>query len=165
MSVPSSIAREAPYGISYLKERIVAEFPLARHIGIEVDSAHDAGVVLRAPFAPNSNFKGTAFGGSQFCVAVLAGWAWATRYLAMHQFGAGAMIQESTIRYLAPVHGEMRATLVAPPAERIQKFHKMLQRAGRGRIRLHVDVHDGQMLATQFDGVFVAVIREHGIIR
>ena len=29
---------------------------------------------------PNANHKGTAFGGSLFCVAVLTGWAWATRY-------------------------------------------------------------------------------------
>ena len=47
-------------------ERIVGEFPLARHIGIVVESADDAAVVLRAPLAPNANYKGTAFGGSLY---------------------------------------------------------------------------------------------------
>ena len=32
-------------------------------------------------------------------------------------------------------------------------------RAGRGRIRLSVDVHDGATLVTQFHGVFAASIR------
>ena len=52
---------------------------LAKHIGIVVESADDSAVVLRAPLAPNANYKGTAFGGSLYSVAVLTGWAWVTR--------------------------------------------------------------------------------------
>jgi hypothetical protein len=36
----------------------------------------------------------------------------------------------------------------------------MLQRAGRGRIRLRVEIIYGQTLATLFEGVFAAVIRQ-----
>ena len=53
----------------------------------------------------------------------------------------------------------MRATAVAPAAEQIDKFRKMLQRAGRGRIRLRVDIHYDQNLATLFEGVFAAALR------
>ncbi len=42
------------------------------------------------------------------------------------------------------MQGELRASAAAPPGEQIEKFRKMLQRAGRGRIRLHVDIHYGQ---------------------
>jgi hypothetical protein len=35
----------------------------------------------------------------------------------------------------------------------------MLERAGRGRIRLQVGVFDGKTLATRFDGLYVALIR------
>jgi len=149
---------DSPDGADELQRRIIGEFPLARHIGIVVESAQDSGVVLSAPLALNANHNGTAFGGSLFCVAVLTGWAWVTRYLAVRQVIADAVIQESTIRYLAPVQGALRATLNAPPAEQIEKFRKMLRRAGRGRIRLHVDIHCGQVVATQFDGVFAAAI-------
>ena len=147
------------FGVDYLQERIDREFPLARHIDVSVESAHDGGVVLRAPFAPNSNYKGTAFGGSLFCLAVLAGWAWSTRYIESRALNADAVIQESTIRYLKPVNGEFRATLLAPPPDQVGKFLKMLARSGRGRIRLLVDIHDGQTLATRFDGVFAASVR------
>lgn len=153
---------EIEFGKEYLQERIVSEFALARHIGIVVEYADDRGVVLCAPLAPNANYKGTAFGGSLFSVAVLTGWAWVTRYLAMANFAADAVIQESTMRYLVPVKGTLRATLAPPSAIQIEKFKKMLQRAGRGRIRLTVDIHHDQTLATQFEGVFAAAVRAGG---
>jgi thioesterase domain-containing protein len=159
MSESSPERRDADYGTDYLQRRLDREFPLARHIGVIAESADDHGVVLCAPFAPNANYKGTAFGGSLFSLAVLAGWAWATRYLAVRQVDADVVIQESTIRYLAPAKGELRAAVEAPAAAAAQKFLSMLVRAGRGRIRLQVRVFDGKTVATQFDGLYVALIR------
>jgi thioesterase domain-containing protein len=147
------------FGRDYLQNRIDTEFALARHIGVVVESADDRGVVLLAPLAPNANYKGTAFGGSLFSVAVLAGWAWVTRYLAATDLPADAVIQESTMRYLTPVEGALRASVVAPSAAQIEKFRKMIRRAGRGRISLTVQIHHGAALATVFDGVFAAAIR------
>ena len=150
---------EPEFGREYLQNLIIAEFALARHIGIWVEAADDDALVLQAPLAANANDKGTAFGGSLFSVAVLTGWAWVTRYLARVGIDAEAVIQESNVRYLTPVHAVLRATVVAPEAPQIEKFRKMLQRAGRGRIRLRVDIHQDDKLATTFEGVFAAAIR------
>ncbi len=150
----------ADFGRDYLQHRIVSEFALAQHIGIVVESADDAAVVLRAPLTPNANYRGTAFGGSLYSLAVLTGWAWVTRYLAARGVAADAVIQESSTRFLAPVQGELRASAAAPTAAQIDKFQKMLQRAGRGRIRLRVDIHYDQTLATLFEGVFAAAMRQ-----
>jgi thioesterase domain-containing protein len=147
------------YGVAYLQERIDREFPLARHLGVSVDAARDAAIALRAPLTPNANHKGTAFGGSLFCVAVLTGWAWATRCLAARGLNADAVVQESTIRYLEPVNGTFRTILEPPPAAAVDRFLKMLARSGRGRVRLHVNIHDGQTLAARFDGLFAAAVR------
>ena len=154
-----AVSRMADFGTDYLQQRIAGEFPLARHIGIVVDSADDAGIVLRAPLAPNSNDKGTAFGGSLYSIAVLTGWSWVARYLAAHELAADAVIQESTIRYLAPVGAELCASLAPPSAAQVDKFRRMMQRAGRGRIRLNVDIHCDAVLATRFEGVFAATLR------
>jgi thioesterase domain-containing protein len=146
------------FGSDYLQNRIVGEFALAKHIGIVVESADDAAVVLRAPLQANANYKGTAFGGSLYSVAVLTGWAWVTRYLAVRGLAADAVIQESSVRFLAPVEGELRACSAAPSEAQIEKFRKMLQRAGRGRIRLRVEINYGDTLAALFEGVFAAAI-------
>src|ERR1700687_4299925 len=139
----ASMPLESPFGKDYLQDRITSEFPLARHIGIMVERADEQGIVLSAPLDSNANYKGTAFGGSLFSVAVLTGWAWVARYLDATQVAGDAVIQESTIRYVVPVQGVLRATLVPPEAAHIEKFRKMLQRAGRGRIRLEVHIRQG----------------------
>ena len=148
-----------PFGKEYLQNRIVAEFPLARHLGVVIESADDSGLILCAPLAANANHKGTAFGGSLFSVAVLAGWAWVTRFLAGSDIAADAVIQESTMRYLAPVQGELRATLMTPCSANTDKFLKMLHRSGRGRIGLTVEIHHDAILATHFEGIFAAARR------
>jgi len=150
---------KATFGRDYLQHRIVSEFALARHIGIIVEAADEHKLVLQAPLAPNANYKGTAFGGSLFSVAVLAGWAWVTRYLATADIAADGVIQESTIRYLVPVEGALRATVVTPAPANIDKFARMLHRAGRGRISLAVEIHHEETLAAVFDGVFAAAVR------
>ena len=149
-----------PFGVDYLQERIDGEFALAKHIGIIVDAADDAGVILRAPLAPNANYKGSAFGGSLYSVAVLAGWAWVTRYLSARAIDADAVIQQSEMHYLVPVQAELRAAALPPPRAQTEKLTKMLARAGRGRIRLRVDMHDGATFTAYFEGVFAAATRK-----
>src|SRR5580692_9586014 len=140
------------FGAEYLQERIDREIMVAKPMGIIVEAANDSGVILRAPLAPNSNHKGTAFGGSLYSLSVLTGWAWITRFLVTRQFDADAVIQESTMRFLAPVHGEMRACIEIPAEADIDKFQRMLLRADRGRIRLQVNLYHGLKLGTVFDG-------------
>jgi thioesterase domain-containing protein len=147
------------YGADYLQNRIDREIMLAKPMGVIVEAADETAVVLRAPLAPNSNHKGTAFGGSLYSLSVLTGWAWITRFLATRQVDADAVIQESNMRFLAPVHGEMRACIQIPAEADIDKFQRMLLRAARGRIRLHVNLYQGLKLATVFDGLFAAAMR------
>ena len=147
------------FGAEYLQRRIDREIMLAKPMGIIVEAANDAALILRAPLAPNANHKGTAFGGSLYSLAVLTGWAWLTCFLATRKLNAEAVIQESSMRFLKPVHGEMRACLEVPAAADVHRFQKMLMRADRGRIRLQVKMHEGSALATVFDGLFAADMR------
>src|ERR1700723_4780745 len=121
------------FGAEYLQRRIDREIMLAKPMGIIVEAANDAALILRAPLAPNSNHKGTAFGGSLYSLSVLTGWAWITRFLATRQVDADAVIQESRMGFLAPVHCEMRACIEIPTEADIDKFQRMLLRADRGR--------------------------------
>jgi thioesterase domain-containing protein len=147
------------FGPEYLQRRIDGEIMLAKPMGVIVESADDAGIILRAPLPLNANHKGTAFGGSLYALAVLTGWAWLTRYIASNEINADAVIQESNMRFLVPVQGELRAHIMPPTDSDIAKFRKLLLRAGRGRIRLRVEMHQGPKLATVFDGLFAAAMR------
>jgi len=148
-----------PYGAAYLQRRLLGEFALAVHLGVEVESAGDESVVLRAPLGANANHKGTAFGGSLFSVAALAGWAWLTRHLAQQGVAAEAVIQDAQIDYVLPVTGDFHAVLHAPGPQDIARFGKMLRRAGRGRLQISVDILVRGSLATRFHGVFAAAMR------
>jgi thioesterase domain-containing protein len=150
---------EPAFGSRYLEERIIAEFALARHIGVVVERADQSGMVLSAPLDPNANYKGTAFGGSLYSLAVLGGWAWVTWYLAETRLPADAVIQESSIRHIVPVTGMLRAAVLPPDDGQIAHFRKMLERAGRGRIRLEVRIHQDELLAVEFTGLFAAALR------
>jgi thioesterase domain-containing protein len=151
--------KTSAFGAEYLQQRIDREIMLARPMGIIVEAANDAALVLRAPLAPNANHKGTAFGGSLYSLAVLTGWAWLTRFLATRKLDAEAVIQESSMRFLKPVHGEMRSCLEIPTDADVDKFQRTLERADRGRIRLQVKIHEGSALATVFEGLFAAAMR------
>jgi thioesterase domain-containing protein len=154
--------RDAPgtrFGRAYLERRIVGEFPIGKHLGLTVESADDRGVALRAPLAANANDKGTAFGGSLYSVAVLAGWGWVTCYLAARDLDSEVVIQESTMRFLAPCEGELRARAAAPSEGQLDKLLKMLKRAGRGRVPVHVEVGRAHALNAAFDGIFAVAKR------
>jgi thioesterase domain-containing protein len=151
------------FGVEYLQELIDREIVLARPMGVIVEAADDAGIVLRAPLPPNANHKGTAFGGSLYSLAVLTGWAWLTRFVACADINADAVIQESSMQFLVPVKGDLRAVIAAPTEAEVDKFRKLLLRAGRARIRLRVEMHQGEKLATVFEGLFAAAMRRQEI--
>jgi thioesterase domain-containing protein len=147
------------FGAQYLQDRIDRDIMLAKPMGVIVEAADETAVILRAPLAPNANHMGSAFGGSLYSLAVLTGWAWITRFLASKELIADAVIQESSMRFLAPVKAELRACIRIPAEADVDKFQKMLARAKRGRIRLQVTMHQEAILAVVFDGLFAAALR------
>ncbi|HKE45667.1 MAG TPA: YiiD C-terminal domain-containing protein, partial [Steroidobacteraceae bacterium] len=113
-------------------------------------------LTLLAPLAANSNHKGTAFGGSLFSLAVLAGWGLLALKLGERALDAELVIQESHVEYLAPVRGDFSARASLPDASEFERFVKMLERRGKARIRIAVLVTQGDTLAVKFDGTFAA---------
>jgi len=150
---------EPAFDAAWLERKLASEIPLARHLGIAVLSAEEPALRLCAPLAPNRNHQGTAFGGSLFSLAVLTGWAWTTRFLERGGFDADAVVQDSSIHYLAPARGTLESVLEAPAAEAVGRLQRMLERAGRGRIRLAVEVRVARLTVARFEGSFVATRR------
>jgi thioesterase domain-containing protein len=118
------------------------ELPITTALGIAVVESRDGALVLRMPLAPNRNHKGTAFAGSLSALTTLAGWS--LLWLALRDAGVAAhvVIQDSTMRYLLPVHSDALATAEAPEPAEIEAMLAMLARRGRARIAVQVVVRD-----------------------
>lgn len=137
-----------------LERRILADIPLARHIGVRVVEFDGHALVLRAPLSANSNHKGTAFGGSLFSLAVLAGWGLLTLKLGERGVEGELVIQDSRVSYLFPVTGELTARATLPDDGELERFMRAVDRYRKGRIRLQASIEQEGREAVRFEGTF-----------
>jgi thioesterase domain-containing protein len=115
------------------------------------------GVRLAAPIEPNLNHRATAFGGSVAALAILAGWALVHLRLQSRGVRARSVIQESSVRYDAPIHGAFEAVAASATEEAWARFDRTLARRGKARIRIAVIVQCGGVPAASFEGAYVAI--------
>ena len=142
---------------AYLREHI----PLSAAIGVRVVESSADRVVLEAPLEPNLNHRSTAFGGSVSATAILAGWTWLHVRLRAEGRVASTVIQESAVRYDAPIRAAFQAVTEPVDARAWRRFERMLERYGRGRIRLAVRVLCDGVEAARFQGTYVSFAGEH----
>jgi len=141
---------------SQLEAILRHEIPLTEFMGIEVFKYNGKTLSLRAPLAPNINHKSTAFGGSLYSLAVLAGWGFLYLKFQEKDLASTIVIHNSHISYDRPVSGEIVATCMAPEDKELEKFFTIYERKGKARISLHsIIMHDMQTAVT-FTGNYVA---------
>ncbi len=131
-----------------------SRIPLTRAMGLRVRALAGGSFAVEAPVALNHNHLQTAFGGSINAVATLA--AYAFLWLRLRGENAEMVVAESTIRFLAPVHGTISAVCTPPERSVLERFEAEWTSQGRARIRLHVVVSENGTRAAEFRGSFVA---------
>ena len=119
--------------IQKLNHFLYNELPLARALQIEVQRADRSSVLLRAPFAPNRNAHGSAFGGSLAALGILGGWA--TVYSRLHLDGidAALVIKTSHCDYQAPITSDICVEAAISDAQWTD-FLAYFQSHGKARI-------------------------------
>ena len=137
-----------------LERTLHRDIPLSQAMGIRVVGYDGACLQLAAPLEPNTNHKSTAFGGSLYSLAVLCGWG--LLHLKLQEAGLHKhiVIQESSIRHLLPVSGELRAGSHIE-ADALQRFMHMLEKRGRARIALETEIFQEDKVAVAFSGRYV----------
>ncbi|MDH3207068.1 MAG: thioesterase domain-containing protein [Gemmatimonadota bacterium] len=138
---------------AYLMEHI----PLSAGMAISVIDAGPDGVTIEAPLAPNVNHRGTAFGGSVAALAILAGWTLVHLRLRAEGLIAHTVIQSSSVRYDAPIHGGFRAMTEPLQPAAWEKFVRTVTRRGKGRVHVSVQVLAEGCVAATFTGAYVAI--------
>ena len=114
-------------------------------------------VVLEAPLGPNVNHRSTAFGGSVAALAILAGWTLTDLRLRRDGIGARTVIQTSSVRFDAPIEGPFLASCGPVDPDGWARLCRALERRGRGRIKIQVEIRAAGELAGVFEGAYVAL--------
>ncbi|BCL74380.1 thioesterase [Jeongeupia sp. HS-3] len=131
------------------------------HSGFPLLAAMDVRLVgdarawqLHAPFDPNRNDHGTAFGGSLSTLATIAGWLYVS-VLAGDAFDV--VIQSGNAHFVQPLQTGLVSQVTAVSDDELVRFRQTLARRGRARLTVHASVGDGTSEAMRFTGQYVAV--------
>lgn len=141
-----------------LQALLYEQIPLYRALQFSVSRWENHQISLHIPLEPNINHMHSAFGGSLYCGAVLAGWSWL--YLRLKEMGLAEenmhiMIHGGTIEYPHPVLGEAVAVCSAPEEQSWSKFITIFKRRKKARLTLTSSIHYDGKLAVYFTGQFV----------
>jgi len=143
-----------------LGDEILAAIPLARAMAMSVSAYYGDSLTLSAPLAPNINDKGCAFGGSLVSLMTLAGWGLVKLALDRQGRACDIYVQDSDVRYLAPVWNDFDAVARLVDRESFLAMAEALTSRGRARTRVRcvVPLPDGSAAAT-LEARFVAIER------
>jgi thioesterase domain-containing protein len=143
-----------------LERDILDKIVLARAMAVSVPAYDGDSLTLAAALAPNVNDKGCAFGGSLVSVMTLAGWGLVKLALDRHGRDCDIYVQDSDVRYLAPVWNDFEAVARLVGGESFGDMVEALTARGRARTRVRcvVPLPDGSAAAT-LEARFVAIER------
>lgn len=139
---------------AYLHDHI----PLTEAMEVAVVEAHEDEIVLEAPLEPNINHRETVFGGSASALAILAGWA--VVHVRLRREGHSPrriVIQRNTMEYLLPIEGRFRARCRTPDPDAWNRFFRILDRKGMGRVALEATLEAEGQVTGRFEGEYVAL--------
>jgi thioesterase domain-containing protein len=153
----------SPRNPAELERLIRSGIPLARAMALRVAEFDGERLALAAPLAPNVNDKGCAFGGSLASLLTLAAWGLVNLKLGEAGLEADVYVGESTLRYLAPVWGELHAEAYVA-GDPWPEFLATLGRTGKARIDVEAEIvgEDGGAPAARQSARFVAIARTAG---
>lgn len=135
------------------------EIPLTNAMQVAIDSWDGECLVLSAALSANRNDKATAFGGSLYSLAVLAGWG----LIMLRQWQAGydsdVYIRRAKVDYVAPVRKKLVATCRLDDLASWTEFTRTLENRGKARLALQPSVAGDEGAAMRLRADFVAVAR------
>lgn len=143
---------------AHLENTLLEQIPISSAMGVRVDSASSAQIILKAPFTNNINHKKTVFGGSLHAVATLA--CWSLLYVNLAELCAEnvqIVIARSEIDYFAPVSTDFKTECCMPDPMDWERFIKILLKKGKARIKLNAKIFQEGRLCVDYWGIFAAI--------
>ena len=146
-----------------LTQTLHHEIPLSQTLGISLLDYVDYKLRVTAPLALNINHKQTAFGGSLYAVAVLAGWSVVNLRLAEYDESlpgrCEVVIYHSDMRYLNGVNGDFVATVAQSPTLREERFIQRLLRHGKMSCTESIEVEQAGEVKARLTAKYVVLLK------
>jgi len=142
---------------TYFTSFMQANLPMAQQLGLRVDCFDGHELKLFMPLTPNINDKATMFGGSLYCVSVMA--CWGMIYLRAKMLGIESpniVVADAAIKYKLPVPGDCVSVCYAP-VDVVNKFDSDIAAGHKGRMRLHSSIQTDAGVAVEFEGRYVLI--------
>jgi thioesterase domain-containing protein len=143
--------------VSEVEAYLHKHIPITAEMGVRVLAIDEEGVRLSAPLEPNINHRSTVFGGSASAVAILAAWTLVHVRLRERGLTSRIVIQRNAMEYLLPITGTFEAFCPAPASRSWERLVEGVERRGRGRITLEVELFFGEEIVGTFSGAYVVV--------
>ena len=137
---------------------ICKQFPIAVHLGADVELYDGKRVVISSPLAPNRNHTNTAFGGSVAALAILSGWT--LLYLKLEEMGIKnrLVIQKSSFEFRKPINSDFKAVCTMPEEKIWNRFINTLKKHSRARITIYSKIEYLSGIGGFHKGVYAAFI-------
>ncbi|MCZ6502831.1 MAG: YiiD C-terminal domain-containing protein [Gammaproteobacteria bacterium] len=127
--------------------------PISRHMGIKVCNYTGSELTLVAPLANNINHQLSAFGGSLFSIAALAGWGMMQLKLCEENLDANTVVASGDVSFSLPVSEELYCICSLP--DDWQFFLQKLHDRGKGSVGMISTITASEKTAMQFKGRYV----------
>lgn len=151
---------------SDFQSELLQQFPIAKHLQVNVVEFSQEKCRVDLPLSANSNHHGTAFGGSIYCAAVIAGYGLHRHLIAESDWQIeNVVIQEGNIQYLKPLSQNIIAVCYRPSSEEVASFQDQVQKKKKARLALTAKVYNSekdlaeQNVAASFTGYYICKVK------
>lgn len=132
------------------------QIPITKAMKFSILEFTSSRVRVSAKLEANTNHMSTAFAGSINSLMTLCGWAMTYINIKEIDTNAHIVLQKSNINYLAPINNDFVAECILSDEGDKRNFLEMYNERKKSKLNLNVSCYDGQTLAAEFQGQYVA---------
>ncbi|AOE50832.1 YiiD C-terminal domain-containing protein [Kangiella sediminilitoris] len=125
-----------------LEALVHREIPITKALEIHIANLTAQSIQVTAPFETNKNIHNTAFAGSIYTVATIAGWSLVNSIAANNQLSGSVVLAKADIQYKKPINGKIVAECSIDDEQLIEQFIRSFQRKNRARINLAIHLNE-----------------------
>jgi len=142
--------------VERVKQKLTGQVPLVAHMGVKLVKYENRVVIVEAPLEANINTHGTAFAGSLYSVAAMAGWSLTHLSLMDAGFKPKVMIARGEVDYKKPVTSDIRARACVDE-ETLETFVETFREKGKAKLGLRIEIESEGGLAMTLEAVYAAM--------